>query len=35
MEANKVFDLYTISQIFSQYPEIAQSWKQIGKPPPN
>jgi hypothetical protein len=31
MEANTFFDLYTISEIFSQYQEIAQSWKQTGK----
>jgi hypothetical protein len=31
MEANNFFDLYTISEIFSQYPEIARSWKQTGK----
>jgi hypothetical protein len=33
MEPNSFFDLYTISEIFSQYPEIASSWKQIGKLP--
>jgi hypothetical protein len=31
MEANNFFDLYTISEIFSQYPEIARSWKQTEK----
>jgi hypothetical protein len=33
MEPNSFFDLYTISEIFSQYPEIASSWKQTGKLP--
>jgi hypothetical protein len=31
MEANNFFDLYTISEIFSRYPEIASNWKQTGK----
>jgi hypothetical protein len=31
MEPGDRFDLYTISEIFSQYPEIARSWKRTGK----